>query len=304
MSRESPQFRVEKSTFVRSENIRRSPRKPPWVAAIGMLDRHFPEIAARLSFEMFLKPRRFPRPEREHEALARARAFLVPTDRSEHAGPAPLRAWVWGDDGPIVLLVHGWQGRGAQLAPFVAPLVEAGFRVAAFDAPAHGDTPGTSASLFAFRDAIVAMHEALGPLHAIVSHSMGGAAAALALESRVVASRYALVCPPNDVRDFTADLTKQLGLSEATRAAVHTRLERKFGRKLEDMRVPSLVTGRTEPLLLVHDRGDKEVPFDRGEAIAAAWPGAVLVATEGLGHRRILQDRAVIERVVAHVTGA
>jgi pimeloyl-ACP methyl ester carboxylesterase len=104
------------------------------------------------------------------------------------------------------------------------------------------------------------------------------------------------------VRDFTAELTKMLGLSEATRAAVHRRLERTFGQKLESIRGPALVRDRTEPLLLVHDRGDKEVPFDRGEAIAAAWPSAELVATEGLGHRRILQDASVISKVVAHVT--
>lgn len=293
---------AEKSTIVRSGKGAGSPRRPPWIAALGMLDRYWPEAAARISFDLFLKPRRFPRPAREIEALATARLVLVPTDRSVHAGPEPLRAWVWGDDGPLVLLVHGWQGRGAQLFAFVPSLLAAGFRVATFDAPAHGETPGAKSSLFSFRDAVIAMHEALGPFHAVISHSMGGAAVILASSERAIATRYALVCPPNDVRDFTAELTKALGLSEATRAAVHRRLERTFGQKLESIRGPELVRDRAEPLLLVHDRGDKEVPFDRGEAIATAWPGAELFATEGLGHRRILQDAAVISKVVAHVT--
>ncbi|MBN8611576.1 MAG: alpha/beta hydrolase [Deltaproteobacteria bacterium] len=295
-------FGTEKSTIVRSETKRPTARKPSWIAALGMLDRYWPEAAARISFDLFLKPRRYPRPARELEALGTARLVLVPTDRTLHAGPEPLRAWVWGDDGPLVLLVHGWQGRGAQLSSFVAPLLASGFRVATFDAPAHGDTPGARSSLFSFRDAVTATHAALGPFHAVISHSMGGAAVILAATERAIASRYALICPPNDVRDFTAELTKALGLSEATRAAVHRRLERTFGQKLESIRAPGLVTERTEPLLLVHDRGDKEVPFDRGEAIAAAWPGAELLATEGLGHRRILQDAAVIAKVVAHVS--
>jgi pimeloyl-ACP methyl ester carboxylesterase len=294
-------LRAEKSTIVRSETKRSGARKPPWIAALGMLDRYWPEAAARISFDLFLRPRRYPRPARELEALGTARLILVPTDRTLHAGPEPLRAWVWGDDGPLVLLVHGWQGRGAQLSSFVPPLLAAGFRVATFDAPAHGDTPGTRSSLFSFRDSVTAMHDALGPFHAIVSHSMGGAAVILAASERPIASRYALICPPNDVRDFTAELTKALGLSEATRAAVHRRLERTFGQKLESIRGPALVRDRTEPLLLVHDRGDKEVPFDRGEAIAAAWPGAELHATDGLGHRRILQDANVIAKVVSHV---
>lgn len=296
---------ADKSTIVRSSMRPHAARRPPWVAALSLLDRAWPRAAARLSFDLFLRPRRFPRPARELEALASARTLLVPTDRTGHAAAHPLRAWTWGDAGPTVLLVHGWQGRGAQLAPFVPALLAAGYRVATFDAPAHGDTPGATSSLFAFRDAILAAHDALGPFHALVSHSMGGAAAILAADEaggRQLAGRYALICPPNDVRDFTAELTRALGLSEATRHEVHRRLERRFGRSLASMRAPDLVARRPEPLLLVHDRGDREVPFDRGEAIARAWPGAELVATEGLGHRRILADPAVVARVVAHVT--
>ncbi|MBX7192537.1 MAG: alpha/beta fold hydrolase [Sandaracinaceae bacterium] len=278
-------------------------RRPRWVAALGMLDRAWPEAAARLAFDLFLRPRRFPRPARELAQLAGARTILVPTDRTAHAGPAPLRAWVWGDDGPLVLLVHGWQGRGAQLGTFVEPLLARGMRVATFDAPAHGDTPGASASLFSFRDAILAMHASLGPFRALITHSMGGAAALLAAEQHAVAERYAMLCPPNDVRDFTAEATKLLGLSEATRAAVHRRLERRFGVPLEAMRAPLLAERRTEPLLVVHDRDDKDVPLERGVAIAHAWPGAELVVTEGLGHRRVLHDPAVVSRVVDHVAG-
>ena len=267
-----------------------------------MLDKAWPQAAARLSFDLFLRPRRFPRPAREVEALASARSLLVPTDRTIHAAPHTLRAWVWGDEGPTVLLVHGWQGRGAQLATLVPRLLDEGYRVAAFDAPAHGDTPGTHSSLFSFRDAVLAMDDALGPFHAIITHSMGGAAVVLAAKERPIAGRFALLCPPSDVRDFTRELTRTLGLSEATRHEVHRRLERRFGVPLEAISGPALAAERTEPLLLVHDRGDREVPFDRGEALAKAWPGAELVATDGLGHRRILADPSVIARVVAHVT--
>src|SRR3954465_12098288 len=38
----------------------------------------------------------------------------------------------WGG-GPLVYLVHGWGGEGPHLAMFVKPLVEAGYRVVAFD---------------------------------------------------------------------------------------------------------------------------------------------------------------------------
>jgi pimeloyl-ACP methyl ester carboxylesterase len=55
------------------------------------------------------------------------------------------------------------------------------------------------------------------------------------------------------------------------------------------------------PLLLVHDRQDAETGWSDSEAIARAWPGARLVTTTGLGHRRILRDPAVVAEVTGFV---
>ena len=57
------------------------------------------------------------------------------------------------------------------------------------------------------------------------------------------------------------------------------------------------------PLLVFHDRDDAEVPWSDGAAIAGAWPGARLVTTAGLGHRRILRDERVVSQAVAFVKG-
>jgi pimeloyl-ACP methyl ester carboxylesterase len=58
----------------------------------------------------------------------------------------------------------------------------------------------------------------------------------------------------------------------------------------------------TAPLLVVHDEGDDVVPFADGAALAAAWPGARLVRTTGLGHRAVLRAAGVIDEVVQFVT--
>jgi hypothetical protein len=39
------------------------------------------------------------------------------------------------------------------------------------------------------------------------------------------------------------------------------------------------------------------------ERIVRLWPRATLVATTGLGHRRVLRDPSVIDRVVAFAAG-
>ena len=54
--------------------------------------------------------------------------------------------------------------------------------------------------------------------------------------------------------------------------------------------------------LVVHDRADKETPYAVGAALAAAWPNARLVTTEGLGHQRILSDAEVTAAAVGHIS--
>src|SRR5216684_9096565 len=49
-------------------------------------------------------------------------------------------AWVWGN-GPLVIFVHGWSGRAAQMAPLALHVTDLGFRSVALDVTGHGDSP-------------------------------------------------------------------------------------------------------------------------------------------------------------------
>ena len=51
------------------------------------------------------------------------------------------------------------------------------------------------------------------------------------------------------------------------------------------------------PTLIVHDRDDSINRFADGMAYAQSIRGAQFVATEGLGHRKILKDAVVLGRV-------
>jgi hypothetical protein len=44
------------------------------------------------------------------------------------------------------------------------------------------------------------------------------------------------------------------------------------------------------------------IPWKQGNAVAQHWPGARLLTTQGLGHRRILQDAAVTAAAAAFIT--
>ena len=70
----------------------------------------------------------------------------------------------------------------------------------------------------------------------------------------------------------------------------------------EELHGPTLARSMTAAALIVHDRDDPDVPYAHGEEIAAAWPGAELVTTRGLGHRAVLWDPEVIQRTVTFLS--
>lgn len=292
---------IPESSPEKSTNVRTKKGPPPALVALkaglGVLGSVAPSGAAVLAEHLFLTPKRHPRPASEHEVLGTARHLLVPSD------DGPLASWEWGDNGPRVLLVHGWEGRGAQLGALAAPLVDRGYRAVTFDAPAHGDSPGNIASLVHFARAIRAVAKAYGPLEAIISHSMGGPSTAWALTSGPLAKRVVMICPPIDVSDFTRQLSKALALGDDVRAAVEARLARRLGVTVSELHVAKVAGGMTAPLLLVHDEDDREVGIGCSERIAQSWPGAEMIRTRGLGHRRILKDPAVIEAAVRFIDG-
>jgi pimeloyl-ACP methyl ester carboxylesterase len=250
---------------------------PAWVGAAAL--------------RLFTRPRHYPRPAHECAVLAEAERLTIPMPKGK------LPAWRWGE-GPVVLLVHGWEGRGSQLAPFVQPLVDAGYCVVSFDAPGHGDAPGRTANLLSFAHAIAAVVAAIGPVHGVVAHSMGGAASLYALRSGLGVQRAVFVAPANAgkaIERFCAFA----GLSPGTARRMEALLEERFGVPLEHFSGPRLAADLDVSALVIHDDRDRYVPWGDGAAIAEAWSGSALHTTSGLGHHRILRDPEVVERAVA-----
>jgi pimeloyl-ACP methyl ester carboxylesterase len=251
---------------------------------------------------------------------AEALWFSVPRSRVGHDEPTgPGRRFqlrvrgrtvvgeVWGD-GPVVYLQHGWGGWRGQLGALVDPLVEAGHRVVAFDAPSHGDSdPGPAGpgrgTVLEFADALAAVVGTHGPAHAVVAHSLGATAAAVALRAGLPVGRLAFVAPMADPLAYSRVLAGRLGFGERVRTRLVGRVERRVGLPMSAFDVPALARQlATPPLLLVHDRLDAETGWSDSAAIAQAWPLSRLVTTTGLGHRRILRDPAVVAEVVGFVT--
>jgi pimeloyl-ACP methyl ester carboxylesterase len=284
MSMTARQFAaIQKSTIVRS---------------FGVLERVAPAAGARWAETLWFT---VPRAGAGHDRQTTpGRPFQVPVHGHTVAGEA------WGA-GPHVYLVHGWGGWRWQLDAFVAPLVEAGFRVVAFDAPSHGasdpgpEGPGRS-TILEFADALAAVEAANGPAHAVVAHSLGATAAAFAMRGGLPVERAAFLAPMADPLPYTRTFAGRLGFGERVRTRLVDRIERRVGLPLSAFDVPAMAGQlATPPLLLVHDRRDAETGWSDSAAIARSWPNSRLVTTGGLGHRRILRAPAVVTEVVEFV---
>jgi pimeloyl-ACP methyl ester carboxylesterase len=211
-----------------------------------------------------------------------------------------MKTWSWGQ-GPTILLVHGWNGRATQLGGFVEPLVARGFRVVAFDAFGHGDSPGASMSLPEMASCIRRIADKVGDVYGVIAHSMGGAATTIALADGLQIERAVFVSPPADPRQFLEIFSAALEITDEVRERLKERVERRVGVSMESMRANRIAPSMQVPLLVIHDRDDKEVPVRSGQSIAEAWPGADLIITEGLGHQRILRAEPVTNVAVSFI---
>jgi hypothetical protein len=289
---------VDYLSMMKSTIVRTKDRTSPVVRAAGaLLSRLAPGAMARFAADRFLAPPRASRPAHEVEALRTARR------RTIDVGCRRVPAWTWGE-GPTVLLVHGWGGRGGQLSAFVEPLLARGFSVTTFDAPAHGDADGRRVTLPEMVGTLRSVAATDTAIHGIVAHSAGAMVTARALYEGLGARRVVFVAPAADLHLPALAFGDALGLSRRVREGMRQEVEQRVGVAWDVFDVVRLAWSQTASLFVVHDRGDGEVPWQQGLAIARAWPDAVLLTTDALGHRRILRDPAVIATATSFIASA
>ena len=292
-----PQHVPANSTIVRSKHLQRLSR------ALGLAERLSPRLAGRLAGSIFCRPRRHPQPGREvawREAAQQLAVPYAPPVGADRRAPKELALLSWGQ-GPTVLLMHGWEGRASQMGAFADPLVRAGFRAVALDAPAHGRSGGKTSSMVEFAAGVLAVQQEFGPIWGVVGHSLGSAASAFALGEGFAPERLAFVAPPFDLDVFFELFIHVLGLQPGTRDHMIRGYERRFQRSWDSIRRASATDRFPQPLLVAHDILDPETPFAGAQAVVDTWQNAQLLATKGLGHRRILRDKRVIAAVVEHM---
>lgn len=251
-------------------------------------------LTAEQILDLWLLVPKRPFSDRARRDLAKAESSSLPFGDIE----LPVSAWGQAGD-PLVLLVHGWGGHRAQLSAFAQALAAAGYRAVSFDAPAHGDAPGSHTSGFEIAKAIKALTDVIGQPTAIVAHSLGTLASVMAVRRGVHTGKLVLSGPMRRLMDAMEPFLKMHNLPDSVRELLEQATRQRFGEDVWEMTsVDKQLPKLGLPTLLIHDRNDEVTPYASSQALKRAYPAAELFTTEGLGHRLILRNPKVVRHAV------
>jgi hypothetical protein len=261
--------------------------------ALQLYGRMAPEKAGRLVNRMAFRPSRLPMPSRYEYLLDNADSY---TQLQHGARTIPVYSW---GQGAVILGVHGWAGAGIQFGAWVNPLVEAGYRVVLFDAPAHGRAQGESTNLFEMAEVVARVAASVGRVHGVLAHSIGCIAAARAIADGLKPDYLVMLAPPVSLTAVMDNLGRQLGLSQDV-LAVHLQLmEERFGKSVwEQLDLEALSRTLTQRGLMVIDDDDTSISPDESERVFNNWENANVLRTRGLGHHRLLWSPMVVDTVL------
>jgi len=237
----------------------------------------------------------------------RALATATPEAREDALEVDGLRlvTYVWGDPTtqPYVLFAHGWSSHGTRVVPWVAPLQQAGYAVVAFDQAAHGKSDGARTTLPDFAHHLYAVGAHYGPAAAVLGHSLGAAAAAIALANGLQARRAVLIAPPADPLLMADQFAGVVGLARHLARRMFAQFERRMRFRVEELQAQHVAPRIARPALIVHDLEDREVAWSEGERYARFWNDSRLLTTRGLGHHRIAENAGVIGAALRFLRG-
>jgi pimeloyl-ACP methyl ester carboxylesterase len=246
-------------------------------------------------YQAFFSPSQYEVKPTEQAILERGNNYRILFEGGE------LTVTTWGDHGPAVLLMHGWGGARAQMTGFVEPLLSAGYRVVAYDQPAHGQSDGRLTNLLEIAPTMDLIAQQEGNFDAIIAHSFGTLITSYALVNRNFPPPARLVYfgAFNRLLDSLPRFQVLAGLPDDLIDGLRDMIYDNFGRSVLDAIVNETLAPQISiPALMFHDTADNVTPISDSRAIAEAWSNAQLIETTGLGHRGALQSKDVHEQVV------
>jgi pimeloyl-ACP methyl ester carboxylesterase len=200
------------------------------------------------------------------------------------------------------LVLHGHDSSVLNFETYIRGLVDKGYEVLAFDAPAHGVSDGESISAIEYRDFIIYINEHYGPVKSYVSHSFGGLASALAMEEIVHDDSYrlAFIAPATE---STTSINRFFGFlymhDKKVKEEFNKLIVEMSGHPASWYSITRAMQFINAKVLWFHDQDDDVTPLSDATIVKEKnYPNAEFVITRGLGHNRIYRDEKVLKTIL------
>jgi hypothetical protein len=202
--------------------------------------------------------------------------------------PRVATAYVWGSDEPTVLALHGWGTDSTTMLAVVDAAVAGGAAVMCFDAPGHGASPGSHATITEYAHATREVLQRFPSIHTVVAHSLGSIAAVAAVADATNVRDLLLLAPTCSLSAVLDRWAAQRGLPRGVVVGICRELLRRDGVPVSHWDIRTLGLPPGVRLLILHDPTDESVPLGDAHDIAGAIPAGVLEVGPGTGHDGIL----------------
>ena len=266
----------------------------------SVVSRYFSSLAVVSAHRLFHYPINSKRKNRNEITLPPPHKFDIPLYDN-----ITLQGYQWGESShPKVLLVHGWSTTSRSMTHFTDILLKHNYQVISYDALRHGESKGSFSDLANWADSVQAVIKHIGHVECIIAHSFGGAAVTVASKLGLDSKKLVLVAPIHDISSVADNFAKHLHIPmkivKEMRSYTWKQNEKHFS-KYGTNWIDIVISDFHVPTLLFHDKQDKEIGIEHSKQICEMWPWTRLIATEGLGHRSILDDEEVGKEILIFI---
>ncbi|MBH2004525.1 MAG: alpha/beta fold hydrolase [Sphingobacteriia bacterium] len=262
-----------------------------------------PQKAAELAFDLFSTPLKSGSKKTVPAVFHRGNRVSV------EINGITVRGFEWKNSDPEarkILIVHGFSSYAYKFDSYVLALKKEGFTVLAFDAPGHGLSDGRKINALIYRDTILAIEQAFGPLYGVVAHSLGGLAAALAFEQLpdTAKRKLVLIAPATETRTAIDNFFKLIPATPRVVSAFEAHIEQLANRPITYFSVARVARQSLASTLWVHDEEDNICTFDDVKPLLSEKISSLeFFITKGLGHNRIYKEQQTRDTIIHFLAG-
>lgn len=198
------------------------------------------------------------------------------------------------------LVIHGFESSAKNFDRYISLMIDKGYEVLAFDAPAHGESEGKQINVLIYKNMLEHIYSIFGPVHAFISHSFGGLAISLALEvlPHGEDTRVVLIAPATETSSSVDLLFNILQLNGHIRKEFEQLITDLGKKPLQWYSISRVLSHIKAKVLWIHDEEDNITPFRDVEPVMKLnHPHVEFMITKGWGHRRIYREEEVVTRV-------